>query len=53
MVGYAWAECQLLHHDLARRFGEKNVFIDTERIEDGDEIGPAVRGRAPSDPMSS
>ena len=39
----AWAECQLLHHDLARRFGEKNVFIDTERIEDGDEIRPAVR----------
>jgi hypothetical protein len=39
----AWAECQLLHHDLALRFGERNVFIDTERIDDGEEIGPALR----------
>lgn len=34
----SWAEAQLLHHDLAKRFGHGNVFIDTERIQDGDEI---------------
>ena len=38
----SWAEAQLLHHDLAKRFGHRNVFIDTERIPDGAVIPTSV-----------
>ena len=38
----SWAEAQLLHHDLVKRFGHRNVFIDTARISDGAHIPVSV-----------
>jgi hypothetical protein len=44
----SWSDAQLLHRDLAARFGSGNVFIDTHGIEYGEAL-PAVIGRALDD----